>query len=366
MARVRGSDFGETVLAVRADDSELRATLAKDEAFVRQSTEKMQGSLNKLNVPLKTVGTTAVTTSSKFALLAAAGGIVGGSFGPLIGQTAMMGSAITSLGKAAALTALRFSALALPIAITIGFFVREFGKVAAANRAAEEALATTEAKVGPALARQKKRIADLAMAEAAAAKALQEASRAAALIVSDRIRDLQRELQILDGRAKATDFITNALERQLTVQRDLVITQQESARLAEFEKQAHAATISAQGPQTRPEAQAAISQLLLLFNAEQRGLFETRKLVQELVRTGRLDPDELRFINARAGLGFGGASERAELASAAGGLGIPATRFTDIRAFGGGVDDPAAKRDEARNKKLDTLILLQRRGTTLN
>lgn len=366
MARVRGSDFGETVLAVRADDSELRATLAKDEAFVRTSTAKMQGSLNQLNVPIRTLTDASGDLGTAFGVAGAGASFLGGRMGSLVSQTVSLGSALRLASKELLGLLARFVLPIIPIAVVVGLFVRELGKLSAAEREAEEALATTEAKVLAADKRRSARLKVTVAAEAAAAKAIREAERSAALIVSDRLRDLEREILVIEGKAKVIDFITNKYERQLTIQRNQLQVQQQQAEAVEREKQARDALISAQGPQTRPEAQTAITQALTLFNAQQRAMFELRTLARDLLATGRITQDQFRAINQRFGLGAVGAATRNELADRVGGLAIPATRFTDIGAFAGGARDPAAKRDEARNILLKQILRLQRQGVRLN
>ncbi|KKM15735.1 hypothetical protein LCGC14_1693030 [marine sediment metagenome] len=355
MARVRGSDFGETVLAVRADDSELRATLTKDEAFVRQSTAKMQGSLNKLNVPMKSLGASSITVGGTFAVMGAAVSVFGGNIGATIGPVIALTGALAALGATA-------SAVAIPLTLVAAILFRQqLADLIEGVGAAEAALAATEAKLQEKFRARK-------AAEAALEKARRDREAAEAKALADRLRLLDQEIAVLEGRAKATDFITDAMERQRTIQRDTVIFQQQQAQLARDELRARqqmvVAELRAQGPQTAAQAAADIDRALLLEQARQTGIELLVSRTKELLAIGRITQEEFAF--AQKHFDLGAPESQAELADRVGGISLPATRFTDIGAFAGGARDPAAKRDEARNKKLDMIIRLQQRGVRLN
>ena len=351
---VRGSDFGETVLAVRADDSELRATLTKDEAFVRQSTAKMQGSLNKLNVPLKGLGASSVTVGGTFAVLGASVSVFGGEIGATLGPVIALTGAVAALGVTAA-------AIAAPLALVGAILFRQqIADLIEGVGGAEAALAATEARLAAKLKAKED-----AIKAAAKAEALREAAAAKAL--ADRIRLLDQEILILQGRAKATDFITDALQQQRTIQRDILIFDREQAELAQAELRARQQMVLAEqraaGPQTPAQAREDISRALTLERARQTGVTLLRALTQEQLAAGKLTQEAFRFLQEKFSLIAPDVT--ADLAARIGGGGIPSTRFTDIAAFGRSVTDPSAKRDEARNKKLDTIIRLQQRGAVL-
>ncbi|KKM72871.1 hypothetical protein LCGC14_1416200 [marine sediment metagenome] len=336
MARVRGSDFGETVLAVRADDSELKATLAKDEAFVRTSTAKMQGSLNKLNVPMKSLGASSITVGGTFAVLGAAVSTFGGTAGAAVGPVVALTGAVSALG-------LRVTALAAIFALVGGIiFTQELADLIEGVDAAAAELAIKEAKLQAILDARKAR------------------EKAAADLLAKQITLLRQEILILQGRAKQTDFIIDKEKRLLTVLRDKLAIEKSIA-------DAQRAAIRAQGPQTPLEALLDIQQALRLEEARETGVENFRQLSRELLRIGELTEKKFKFLEEK----FFPVStvekvDKPEPIDIGGGLGIPATRFTDVAAFAGGLGDPAAKRDAIRKKQLDTIILLQRQGVRLN
>jgi len=353
MARVRGSDFGETVLAVRADDSELRATLAKDETFVRESSAKMQGSLNSLSVSTQTVAVSADAAGNSFitfltglSLVTAVLNLLPGKLGAAASKVSILSLALKGLGKFALPVAAVGAALSAIAALVFRQDISDFFfGLDEAEKKALELQALLDKKIEDNAAKLKAARAEQARLEAEAAKQLAE-----------RIKLLDQEIAVLQGKAKATDFIVDREERERTIRRDTLEIEKQIAEQRRAE-------LRAQGPGTAVEALLDIQGALRLEEARQQGLELLDRLTKNLLRVGEITREQFDLLRDRFFLDP--PKQAREQAQPPRVGGIPITQFTDIAAFGRSAVDPGAKRDEARNKKLDTIITLQRRGNVL-
>lgn len=153
----RGQDFGRAVLAIEGDDSQLRATLQRDEALTRQSAAKMQANLAPLTVGVTELGASADVAASSVGVLASVAAATGSASVMTAAQIGVIGSSLKTLGnqalgataqlKALASASLAFMATGLGIALAaiaaaVGVAAiawRSHNKeLAEANRLAEE------------------------------------------------------------------------------------------------------------------------------------------------------------------------------------------------------------------------------------
>lgn len=116
--------FGEAVMRIKAEDAELRKTLTADEQLVRQSTNKMQGELNKLTVATTKNQQTTASAGQVFGAFGAQVSAVGGKVGEVGGKVAGLGGALAGLGPALLGPAGAILALTAGLGILISHFVQ--------------------------------------------------------------------------------------------------------------------------------------------------------------------------------------------------------------------------------------------------
>lgn len=122
-----GEQFGKAILVLEADDTQLRSTLKRDEALVRNSATTMQASLRPLTIGVGALGETSAAASSGVAVLGAAASVSGSTALVMGAQVGQLGVALVqqtlAAGKAAdaikSMTAASLKFLATPLGIVL-------------------------------------------------------------------------------------------------------------------------------------------------------------------------------------------------------------------------------------------------------
>lgn len=183
--------FGEAVQLISADDTELRATLKKDEALVRTSTAKMQASFDSVKTSATAATGPVVNLSGAAAGLGVAGAASGSAIFGLAGQLTSLVAALGPVGIA----------ITVVSAAIFGIIKLYQGWNAEVEEAGERNQALTE-KLN-----------------------VQLRAREANLL------KLRQQIQITRGEAVASDFIGDTPVRELTKELE------KQQRLAERKKQ---------------------------------------------------------------------------------------------------------------------------------
>jgi hypothetical protein len=153
-------DFAEFTVEIDADDSALKATLARDEKLMRDSMGKMQASADKLTISTAGVGRTSFDAQRGVSALSNSAAVLGGVMGGTVARGVAMIEMTRNLGAAAKGSALAFLG---PIGIVAGValfrkeiagainkgleFVGLLEDVTTAAKNAEQALTRTEGRV---------------------------------------------------------------------------------------------------------------------------------------------------------------------------------------------------------------------------
>lgn len=141
-------EFGKSVLVMDADDTKLEAALKADEQLVRQSVNKMQGNLNKLEVSMQGAGSGAAVATTGLTTLGAAAAATGSTSLMVAAQVGTLGYSLKIMGnealgasaqlKAMAVSSVKF--IATPLGATLAALAVVLGAVAWAwKSAADEA-----------------------------------------------------------------------------------------------------------------------------------------------------------------------------------------------------------------------------------
>ena len=310
-------EFGKAILIMQANDSALAATLKKDEALVSASVAKMQGNINTLSVSQGNLADTASTASASVATLGALASVTGSRSLIAATQIGTLATAmITQAGAAGKASdaiktfALRIGAFIVSpaglaiaaIAAGLGFLAFKWSQV---NKGVEEAIeleqkaaeklkAQTEAidKQAAALERQIKllggakaselegntRLRNLLIEKEALEVAIKirtvEDAKEKAL--SDRIRALKTETQLLSGQKTALELIVDLDERAAAAARDRAKATKEAADAARSEAQAAEDLRRSQGFLTPAEARQRVN----LAATEQVGALERQRALR--------------------------------------------------------------------------------------
>ncbi len=367
-------EFGKSLLIMQAEDSALAATLRKDEALVTASVGKMQGKIDTLALGQANLAASVSVAAAAVSALGAAASATGNqalataatvaTFGVALG--AMASAAVASAAGMKALTMASLAFVATPLGVVLLAVAAAAAAVAAvwhksnqeqreatalADKAAEKLKAQTEAidKQADALERQIKllkgtkpselegnlRLRNLLMEkevlEVANKLRSEEETRGKAL--SDRIRVLERETQIISGQKTALDFIADAGERAATAARDRAKATKEAADAAKAEAQAAASLRRSQGFLTPAEARervnlAATEQVgALVRQAALRAAFADRFNLDLQFKLAELDSSQRRLAEALGLRGGGDAARQIRRGGA-----IASTAFTTGRA----------------------------------
>jgi len=253
----QGQEFGKAILAVEGDDSQLRATLKRDEALVRASAAKMQSSLKPLAIGQAEVGQTAGAASAAVGVLGATAAATGNQALASAAQIGGMGAAVGGLANAAIAAAAGIKAMTVA---SLAFLATGLGAALAAVAVAASAVGAVlfinsreQAKANERLAEQESRLkasnkelekeakllrqriaiaqgADplsfegrnralkIQLREVEAANKLREQEEAKKRVQDERIEALRREISILSGVKTQADFIVNVEERRAFLQ----------------------------------------------------------------------------------------------------------------------------------------------------
>lgn len=367
-------EFGKSVLVMDADDSKLEAALKADEQLVTQSVNKMQGSLNKLEVSMQGTGSAAGVATSGVSALGAAASATGS-------QTLMLGSQIGNLGVGLSLMGKQVTTASAQLRIMVqgalAFIATPIGAAVAAIAAtlAVVALAWKSAGDEAEKAREKmERIREVEQKRWEAQNKLNaEMNRVQRQVLvaqgqmtqreADFIK-LKRELVSREGitiaqieeRLGLESALQDALARKVALaeqertalaetdrkNKEILATEQERLRIAEAlasaaEAEARALTARA-GPQTPEQARTMIREQLELENARQRGIFMLLK-AQEIARPGGERAGAIEELLRRFGFGGGGAGAKPTTRFGQGAIELSAFAATG-RGGGGGAAGP--------------------------
>jgi hypothetical protein len=393
-------EFGRAVMRIEVDDTKLRTGLRQDEAIVNQAVDAMQGDLNRLTVSVGDTGeasrvastgimalgqaatasgSIALTTTAQWGMLALSAKELGNQ---ALGATAQMkawgaaaarfvvspaGLAIAAIAAVGTALAVTFSETARNKIAGIGLGIKDLEERNAAltqrlmdqrqaikgrMQALEDQIILETTGVNRALERMTlgERELRLELQRVQAAKALKTASAAQAQTVVDRVIGMKQEIAILEGVKTASDFITNALERQVYLEREKAKSMREAADAKEREADAWKAQLGAQGPQTREEARMAIKEALQLVEASQRGMFYMRTEFERWANRMGMTASDRELLERQLGPAFFPTREAPAAAARPIGGGVAAGAFPGGRAASGaGFFD--SQRKEAKRTK---------------
>lgn len=298
-------EFGKSVLIMDVDDSRLEAGLKADEQLVKQSVNKMQGNMNKLEVSMRGTAQAGVVASRGVAVLGTAAALTGSAVLATSGYAVTMAIGLKELGNealgaSAQLVTLGRRSLALiatPIGAIITATALALGALAIAARKAaggiqelteqeklladimesrhkqtrsfEKSLETLQDKMGVTTGRMSAFLARWREL----GRTRPELSLAQTLRLTEAEQALQR---IQDSKAAADrkeraalDEITRKQKEALALAEGRARAQEQAAAAAEAEARALAARA---GPQTPAEARTMIGEQIALENARQRGI----------------------------------------------------------------------------------------------
>lgn len=382
-------------LSVEADDSQLRATLAKDEALVRQSAVKMQAGLQPLVLGQAAVGQSAGAASAAVGLLGATASATGSTALASAAQIGGMGAAFGGLATAALAGAAGIKAMTVAslvfIATPIGAVVAALGVVMLAlsaifykNRREQEAAnavlekqreklkqVTEERKKEAKALRQRIAIAEGAdplsfstrntelkfqVRAAEEAKKLRDTQKATAAATEERVQALGRQLQVMRGQATEASFIKDDEERRLTIARAQLAIDQQRQQAAEAERKAKESAFAARiGPQTASEASKLVAEESKILTFKMRGNTLLRDEVALRLKLGLIDRKRAEALLAQ----FGIAKAIAEQAKEAR-FGEGRQIRLSLTALGG----PGAKKTEVKDVAVVKAIEKQTRTLT--
>lgn len=392
-------DFGQAVYTVSVtSDAELRAQMQALEGVVRQSTDNMQNDFTQLNTTIGTTGdvsgvaTAGVTalgqaaTATGSSALMAAGNIANLGLGlKLLGSSALgatgqlkaMGAGLVKfLVSPAGLVVVAIAAIGTAIAVTFSETARN--KIAGIGLGLRDILDTNEllaerlkqqetdiktriqllddaiiletTGVNRALERitLEERDKILLLERVKAHNAIANSIIKEKSATLDRLDALRQEAQILRGERDTVDFITNALERQATIERDRARFAKDAADAKDRERRAWEGIVAARGPRTGAEARDAIWQARTLVDATQHGLALLTTEFDKFVRRMAIDAEEEKLLRTQLGL-----PEKAKGVTGAGFIEAAAFTTSGRGAPGGGGDPWAAegRRLETRRTK---------------
>lgn len=218
--------FGEAVMRIKAEDTQLRKTLTADEQIVRQSTNKMQGDLNKLTVSTVKNQQATASAGQVFGAFGAQVSAVGGKVGEVGGKVAGLGGALAGLGPALLGPAGAILALTAGLSAIISHFV-------SAKQKAEELRKEME-ELNQATGDYNKTLGQTAQTAERRARALAAELKGPEALIREQGRALEEDLArrekqlsiMLSGQAPGTG--RKALEKELQAVFDLRISVAES------------------------------------------------------------------------------------------------------------------------------------------
>jgi hypothetical protein len=310
-------EFGKAILIMQAEDSQLAATLKKDEALVTASVGKMQGKINTLSVSQGNLGDTAGAASASVATLGAVASVTGSRSVIVAAQVGQLTVAMIQQANATELAsaaikkfALRIGAFIVSpaglaiaaIAAGVGFLAFKWSKlnegveeaIALEQKATDKLKAQTEAidKQAAALERQIKLLGGVKPSELEGntrlrnlliekeslevANKLRTESEAQEKALSGRIAALEKETRLLTGEQTALEQIVSIDERRATAARDRAKANKDAADALRTEAATAENLRRSQGFLTPAEARERVN----LAATEQAGALERQRALR--------------------------------------------------------------------------------------
>lgn len=369
--------FGEVILLVKADDTQLKATLLNDESVVIASQAKMQASLDKTKVSMGALSFAGGETSASLGVVGASISLIGGQAAAAIVPVVGLATAINSLSASFAVAVIAVGAIGVVIAEAFNIgglrdWLQGLGEAKERLKEQQTKLKDQEQSIRKLVVAQEQRlkilkgeaiasdfisntqlqIATKAAEAAESAKISKVAREAEAATTVARIIALDRQLLILTGERKEHEFIKNAMEREAFLALKKATAMKAAADAAKAEAKAKRDTRAAEGPGSLAAADVELTSTLALIKRERLILGRRRSVLALEARRLGLSKRQIQAVSDKLGLGLGtGTFETVGTSGASGGR--SARGFTDIASISGAGGGPDSKRERQLEQLID-------------